>query len=124
MGKKEVRFQPVGIIINIAGFVLGFFMTDFLVPIINAVVSFISSGGTFPTQSIFGPVANMSGPMSLMIIGLIGVMTLLLLKKFLGFAVYVLLGLFLHGLLLSVGVPIPSILDLIAYIGGILHAKT
>jgi hypothetical protein len=122
MGKKEVRFQPVGIIVNIAGFVLGFFMTDFLVPIINAVVSFISSGGIFPTQSIFGPVANMSGPMSLMVVGLIGVMTLLLLKKFLGFAVWVLLGLFLHGLILSVGVPIPSILDLIAYIGGLFHA--
>ena len=122
MGKKEVRFHPVSIIVNIAGFILGFFLTDLLVPIINAVTSFLSDGGTFPTQSIFGPVANMSGPMSLMIIGLIGIMTLLILKKFLGFAVWVLLGLFLHGLLLSVGIPIPSILDLLAYIGGKLHA--
>jgi len=124
MGKKEVRFQPVSIIINAAGFILGFFLTDFLVPIINAVSSFLSSGGTFPTQSIFGPVANMSGPMSLMVIGLIGMMTLLILKKFLSFAIWVLLGLFLHGLMLSVGIPIPSVLDIIANFGGFFNAKT
>ena len=122
MGKKEVRFHPFNIIINCSGFILGFFLTDFLIPIVNAVVSFISGGGEFPTQSLLGPVANMSGPLSLIIIGILGIMALIFIKKFLGFATWVLFGLLLHGLLLAVGIPIPSILDFIAYIGGTLHA--
>jgi hypothetical protein len=115
MGKKEVRFHPFDIIINCAGFILGFFLTDFLIPIVNAVVSFISGGGEFPTQSLLGPVANMSGPLALVIIGLLGIMTLLFLKKVLGFATWVFFGLLLHGLLLAIGIPIPSILDIVTY---------
>ena len=130
MGKKEIRFHPFNILINCAGFILGFFLTDFLIPIVNAVVSFISGGGEFPTQSLLGPVANMSGPLALVIIGLLGIMALFFLKKFLSFAIWVFFGLFLHGVLLAIGIPIPSILDLITYIrgniissiGGNLHA--
>ena len=110
---KKVEFTPWHILINGAGFILGFFFTDFLIPVFNAVIEFFSGGGSTPTQSIFGPVANMGGPMAIIIISILGIMIIALGKKLFGFISWLLFGLLFHGIFLAIGLPIPSILDFI-----------
>lgn len=110
---KEVRFKPVSLVLNGAGFILGFFFSNLLIPIFDAIVSFLSGGGEFPTQSILGPVSNMSGPLALIIISIIGIMAIFLLKKMIGFTLWLLVGLLLHAILVAAGVQIPSLLTLI-----------
>ena len=111
---KEVRFKPLSAVINVTGFILGFFFANFLMPIFNAIISYISGGGEFPTQSMLGPVSNMVGPSSVIIIGIVGIMLLLLAKKLMGFALWLLIGLLLQAVLVAAGVPIPSLWDIIA----------
>lgn len=115
---KEVRFKPASAIINVVGFILGFFFSNLLIPIFDAVISFLSGGGEFPTQSILGPVSNMSGPLSLIIIGIIGIMLILLAKKLMGFVLWLLVGLLLHAILVAAGVPIPALTDIITGVLG------
>lgn len=110
---KQVQFKPINIVINVAGFVLGFFFSNLLIPIFDAVTSFLSGGGEFPTQSIFGHVSNMSGPLSLIIIGIIGIMLILLISKIRGFILWLLIGLLLQAILIAAGVPIPTLTDII-----------
>lgn len=116
---KQVSFKPIAVIVNGIGFILGFFFSNLLIPIADAVIGFISGGGEFPTQSIMGPVANMSGPLSLIIIGIIGIMAILLLKKVVGFALWLLVGLLLHAILSASGIVVPSLTDIISGIFGV-----
>lgn len=110
---KKVEFTPWNIIVNGAGFVLGFFFADFLIPIFNSIAEFVTQGGQFPTQSIFGPVSNMSGPMAIIILSILAIMVINIGRKIFGFLSWLFFGLLLHGVFLAVGLPIPSIIDFI-----------
>ena len=109
---KEVRFAPFNMLIALGGFIVGFFLTDVLIPIFEAISGFLSGGGQFPTQSLFGPVSNMSGPMSMIIIAIIALLILALAKKFTAFLSWLCIGILGHGVALALGFQIPSLLDL------------
>lgn len=115
---KEVRFKPLNIVINGAGFILGLFFANLILPIINAVTSFLSGGGEFPLQSVFGPVSNMIGPLALIMIAVIGIMLVFFVRKVLGFTLFLLLGLLIHAILVTVGIQIPALFDFIRGILG------
>lgn len=110
---KEVRFKPLNVIINGGGFIIGLFFANLIMPIINAITSFLSGGGEFPLQSVFGPVSNMAGPLALIMIAVVGIMAIFFLKKVLGFVLFLLFGLFVHAILVAAGFQIPSLFDLI-----------
>lgn len=110
---KEVRFKPLNLIINGSGFVLGLFFANLIMPVIDAITSFMSGGGEFPLQSVFGPVTNMVGPLSLIIIAVVGIMLIFFIKKILGFVLFLLFGLLIHAVLTAAGFQIPPLFDLI-----------
>ena len=104
---KKVTFSPVGSLINIAGFGLGLFFADVLIPIGKALYNQIMGSGT-PVGNILGPIL-VNATLGVLVILILVLLALFFLKKFTVFIMYLLGGMIVFIVLTEfLGITIPD----------------
>jgi len=104
---KKVMFSPIGSLINIAGFGLGLFFADTIIPIGKALYDQILGSGT-PTTNILGPIL-VNGTLGGLTILILVLMALFFLKKFTAFIMCIIFGMIVFIVLTEfIGITIPD----------------
>jgi len=87
---KKITFSPIGSLINIAGFGLGLFFANVIIPIGKALSNHILESGT-PTTNILGPII-VNGTLGVLTILILVLLALTFLKKFTAFITCTIFG--------------------------------
>lgn len=104
---KKFTFSPVGSLIKIAGFGLGMFFADVIIPIGKSLYEQISGSGT-PTSNILGPIL-INGTLGVLTILILVLMGMFFLKKFTVFIMCVVFGMIMFIVLTEFfGIVIPD----------------
>jgi len=104
---KKVTFSPIGSLINIAGFGLGLFFADVIIPIGKALYEQILGSGT-PTSNILGPIL-INGTLGILTILILVLLALVFLKKFTVFIMCIIAGMIVFIVLTEfLGITVPD----------------